>query len=195
MLTHQQCPFNVLRNEVIAIFGRVVRLLNDNEEPVHIILEKVTAKTQDAYAEFESPEDAVKALRRIQENVANGRPPRIGNRQVTVEFSSQAALMKDLFPVAHGVTWQESHPVIVTDSPFPINNFKCFTSEEENNQLSRHFECFGRVSSLHMFTYSSLVQLFPCAFVFAWCTGGMFYSEPWQAGCFILSMQHCSYIY
>ncbi|KAK9777296.1 hypothetical protein SCAR479_06025 [Seiridium cardinale] len=138
------CPFEVSRNELIALFGRNGRLLNDHEEPVHIILEKVTAKTQDSYIEFETQDNAMKAFQRIQENISKGRVPRIGSRQVTVEFSSQAALMKDIFPLAHGVTWQGSHPVIVTDSPYPINNFKCFTSEEENNQLSRHFECYGR---------------------------------------------------
>ncbi|ETS84893.1 hypothetical protein PFICI_02918 [Pestalotiopsis fici W106-1] len=138
------CPFSVSRNEIIAIFGRAMRLLNDNEEPIHIILEKVTAKTLDAYAEFETPADALRALERIQENIAHNRPPRIGSRIVKVEFSNQAALMSDIFPVAHGVTWQGSHPMIRTDSPYPIDNFKCFTSEEENLQLSRHFECYGR---------------------------------------------------
>ncbi|KAK6216424.1 hypothetical protein LQW54_003628 [Pestalotiopsis sp. IQ-011] len=138
------CPFNVSRNEIIAIFGRAMRLLNDNEEPVHIILEKVTAKTLDAYAEFETPSDAMQALERIRENIAHNRPPRIGPRAVKVEFSNQAALMNDLFPVAHGVTWSFPEPTIRTDSKYPIDNFKCFTSEEENAQLSRHFECHGR---------------------------------------------------
>lgn len=123
-----------------------MRLLNDKEEPVHIILEKVTAKTLDAYAEFETPSDAMQALERIRENIAHNRPPRIGPRAVKVEFSSQAALMSDLFPVAHGVTWSFPEPTIRMDSKYPIDNFKCFTSEEENAQLSRHFECHGRVS-------------------------------------------------
>lgn len=123
-----------------------MRLLNDNEEPIHIILEKVTAKTLDAYAEFETPADALRALERIQENIQHNRSPRIGSRIVKVEMSSQAALMGDIFPVAHGVQWDGSHPMIRTDSPYPIDNFKCFTSEEENLQLSRHFECYGRVS-------------------------------------------------
>ncbi|KAF7531711.1 hypothetical protein G7054_g8649 [Neopestalotiopsis clavispora] len=138
------CPFGVGRNEIIAIFGRAMRLLNDNEEPIHIILEKVTAKTLDAYAEFETPADALRALERIQENIQHNRSPRIGSRIVKVDMSSQAALMGDIFPVAHGVKWDGSHPMIRTDSPYPIDNFKCFTSEEENLQLSRHFECYGR---------------------------------------------------
>lgn len=130
----------------MAIFGRQGKILNDNEEPIHIILEKVSAKTQDAYAEFETENDARKAYARIQENIARGRVPRIGSRQVVIEFSSQSALMQELFPVAHGVTWDNANPVIRTDSPYPIDNFKCFTSEEECTQICRHFECPGRVS-------------------------------------------------
>lgn len=150
-----QCPFGVSRNELLALFGRQARLLNDVHEPIHIILEKVSAKTQDSYAEFETPDDALRALQRIQDNQAKGRIPRIGSRQVNVEFSSQSALMHDLFPVAHGVTWKGGDILITTNSPHSHENYKCFISEEECIQICRHFECPGRVSpSLKTFTPS-----------------------------------------
>ncbi|KAH8195399.1 hypothetical protein TruAng_010431 [Truncatella angustata] len=144
VLKVRNCPFSVPRSELIALFGRAARLLNDVLEPCHIILEKVTAKTQDAYIEFETEAEAEKAYQRIQENIAKGRPPRIGTRQVSIEISSQAALMRDLFPVAHGVTWEGEYPIIKTNSPFPMENFKCFISEEECSQICRHFETPGR---------------------------------------------------
>lgn len=127
-----QIPFSSRRAEIIAFLGRNSRVLNDGQEPVHIIMERVTSKTNDCYVEFMSTSDAVHAVERHNRAVSNGRQNRLGDRPVELELSSQAALMKDLFPHAQGVRWDGSHPVILEDHPTePWSCFKGFITEEE----------------------------------------------------------------
>ncbi|KAK1730166.1 hypothetical protein CaCOL14_007941 [Colletotrichum acutatum] len=134
-------PFVTNRSEIIAILGRNSRMLNDTDEPVHIIMERVTGKTTDAYVEFHTLEDASKAVEKHHQNLDRGRVTRIGQRPVEIELSSQAALMKDLFPNARGVFWAGLHPHILPDNDQePWDNFKGFVSNEEMTMLVKHVE-------------------------------------------------------
>ncbi|KAK0725735.1 hypothetical protein B0H67DRAFT_480130 [Lasiosphaeris hirsuta] len=138
-------PFNSRRTEIIAFLGRNSRILNDTDEPVHIIMERVTSKTQDAYVEFLTFADAVKAVERHNEMQKKGRQTRLGDRTVEVELSSQGALMRDLFPFASGVFWNGSIPQIqepVEDQPW--KTFKGFVTEEEMTMLVKFVEAPGR---------------------------------------------------
>ncbi|KAG5940257.1 hypothetical protein E4U53_007623 [Claviceps sorghi] len=134
-------PFATKRSEVIAFLGRNSKILNDSDEPVHIIMERVTSKTMDAYVEFLSLEDANKAVEKHHQNVLNGRVSRLGDRPVDVELSNQESLMRDLFPLARGVEWTGVTPKF---KPFnhnePWENFKGFVSEEEMVMLVKHVE-------------------------------------------------------
>ncbi|KAH7309090.1 hypothetical protein B0I35DRAFT_360210 [Stachybotrys elegans] len=134
-------PFATKRSEVIAFLGRNSKILNDSDEPVHIIMERVTSKTMDAYVEFTTLEDAMKAVERHHLNSQTGRLSRLGDRPVEVELSSQASLMKDLFPLATGMRWDGATPEF---KPFnhnePWENFKGFISEEEMTMLVKHVE-------------------------------------------------------
>jgi hypothetical protein len=131
---------------VIAFLGRNTRILNDTDEPVHIIMERVTSKTMDAYVEFISLEEAMKSVERHQNNLAHGRLSRLGDRPVEVELSSQGNLMKDLFPLAAGVTWNGASPQFKPYSHNePWENFKGFISEEEMTMLVKHVEVPHRV--------------------------------------------------
>ncbi|KAL0937900.1 uncharacterized protein CTRU02_207631 [Colletotrichum truncatum] len=134
-------PFVTNRAEIIAVLGRNSRILNDSEEPVHIIMERVTGKTTDAYVEFQTLEDATKAVEKHQQNINRGRITRIGQRPVEIELSSQAALMKDLFPSARGVFWNGCNPqVLPHNAEEPWENFKGFVSIEEMTMLVKHVE-------------------------------------------------------
>lgn len=114
---------------------------------MHIIMERVTSKTHDAYVEFMSLHDAMKAVERHSRTLTRGKPPRLGDRPVDVELSSQAALMKDIFPLASGVFWDGSKPRIVAAAPRePWNSFKGFITEEEMTMLVKHVEIPQRVS-------------------------------------------------
>ncbi|KAK4153719.1 hypothetical protein C8A00DRAFT_15075 [Chaetomidium leptoderma] len=134
-------PFGTKRAEIIAFLGRNSKILNDNQEPVHIIMERVSSKTQDCYVEFMTAQDAVRAVDRHRDNVQRGRPSRLGERPVEVLLSSQAALMQDLFPLAAGVWWDNGKPII--QAPIdgqPWKTFKGFVTEEEMTMLVKHVE-------------------------------------------------------
>ncbi|KAK2064928.1 hypothetical protein LY76DRAFT_600659 [Colletotrichum caudatum] len=134
-------PFVTNRAEIIAVLGRNSRILNDMEEPVHIIMERITGKTTDAYVEFHTLEDASKAVEKYQQNIGRGRMTRIGQRPVDIELSSEAALMKDLFPSAKGVFWNGTNPQILPNNgQEPWDNFKGFVSNEEMTMLVKHVE-------------------------------------------------------
>ncbi|KAL2758348.1 hypothetical protein ACRALDRAFT_1029542 [Sodiomyces alcalophilus JCM 7366] len=138
-------PFSTRRTEVIAFLGRNSRILNDADEPVHIIMERVTSKTQDAYVEFQTMDDAISAVERHEQYVSKGKTPRLGDRPVQLELSSQAALMKDLFPVATGIVWNGNEARM--DPPKPTQTFgwfKGFISEEEMIMLVKHVEVPNR---------------------------------------------------
>lgn len=131
---------------MIAFLGRNSKVLNDTDEGVHIIMDKVTSKTMDAYVEFVSLEDAMRAVERHRTNVVAGRFSRLGDRPIEVEVTSQASLMKDLFPIARGVFWNGVTPEILPFKPNqPWDNFKGFISEEEMIMLVKHVEVPHRV--------------------------------------------------
>ncbi|KAG8412601.1 hypothetical protein J3458_014311 [Metarhizium acridum] len=134
-------PFATKRSEVIAFLGRNSKILNDADEPVHIIMERVTSKTMDAYVEFVTLDDANKAVEKHQQNILSGRVSRLGDRPVEVELSSQESLMKDLFPLAKGIIWNGASPQFKPLNPNePWENFKGFVSEEEMIMLVKHVE-------------------------------------------------------
>ena len=134
-------PFATRRAEIIAFLGRNSKILNDNQEPVHIIMERVTSKTQDAYVEFMTVQDAMRAVERHGASVTKGRTTRLGERPVDVELSSQSALMRDLFPLAHGVFWDGARPEIQPPvAGQPWRTFRGFVSEEEVTMLVKHVE-------------------------------------------------------
>ncbi|KID95924.1 RNA recognition, RNP-1, partial [Metarhizium majus ARSEF 297] len=134
-------PFATKRSEVIAFLGRNSKILNDADEPIHIIMERVTSKTMDAYVEFVTLDDANKAVEKHQQNILSGRVSRLGDRPVEVELSSQESLMKDLFPLAKGIMWNGASPQFKPLNPNePWENFKGFVSEEEMIMLVKHVE-------------------------------------------------------
>ncbi|CAJ2503585.1 Uu.00g109790.m01.CDS01 [Anthostomella pinea] len=140
-------PFGTRRSELVALMGRNAKVLNDSLEPVHIIMERVTSKTMDAFVEFVDPADAMNCVDKFQKTADNGRIGRIGNRPVEIELSSQVQLMKEMFPAAaNGVRWHGSRPEILQGSEFSWENFKCFFSIEEMTMLTKHVESPHRSS-------------------------------------------------
>lgn len=101
----------------------------------------------DAYVEFMSLDDAMKAVEKHQNNQASGRLCRLGDRPIEVELASQADLMRDLFPIATGIEWHGATPQMKPVNPTePWENFKGFISEEEMVMLVKHVEVPNRVS-------------------------------------------------
>lgn len=136
----------------MAFLGRNSKILNDSEEPIHIIMERATSKTMDAYVEFHTLGDAMKAAERHHQNSSHGRISRLGDRPVDVELSSQASLMKDLFPIARGVFWNGPQPTFKPKNKAePWDNFKGFISTEEMTMLVKHVEVPHRVGTPNLF--------------------------------------------
>ncbi|KAL7926737.1 hypothetical protein ACQKWADRAFT_281277 [Trichoderma austrokoningii] len=134
-------PFATTRAEVVGLFGRKSKLLNDDDEGVHIIMDKATSKTMDAYVEFITLTDAMRAVDRHRARAAKGRQARLGDRFVEIEMSCQGQLMHDIFSYARGIVWTTPVPQILPyDSDQPWNKFKGFISEEEMIMLVKHVE-------------------------------------------------------
>jgi hypothetical protein len=147
-LTCIQIPFTTKRSEIIAFLGRNSKILSDHMEPIHIVMDRVTSKTNDVYVEFMTMLDATRVVEKHTETLAKGRLSRLGDRPVEVELSSQATLMGDLFPQAKGLYWNGSAPHILDPNPNePWDDFKGFVTEEEMALLVKHVEIPGRVSS------------------------------------------------
>ncbi|KAF7952549.1 uncharacterized protein EAE97_002046 [Botrytis byssoidea] len=136
-------PYGVTRQEILAFLGRNAKIAASNDhEPIHIIMERVTSKTLDAYVEFVSFTEASNAITRFDMNRMGGRGGRLGQRHVEVELSSQEELMKQLFPKAKNVEWHGNKPTIIErDENDKYNSgFQGFVSREELVMLVKHVE-------------------------------------------------------
>ncbi|KAK1758349.1 hypothetical protein QBC47DRAFT_440951 [Echria macrotheca] len=161
-------PYSTTRAEIVAIIGRGSRLRGDNEEPVHIIMDKVTSKTQDAFVEFATKQDAIKCVDRFNDLVQKRRQPRLGQRPIEIELATQAEFMKALFPFANGVRWDNCNPVVQDPVPGePWTVFRGFVTREELTLLVKYVESpsrnpFGRDCPQRPFeSYISTIKKYP----------------------------------
>lgn len=128
--------------------GRRAKLLPPSQgTSVHIIMERSTAKTMDCYVEFISEKDAREALTWLNAGLP-ANPPRLSNRRVDIEISSQDALLKELFPRAKCIIWKNGVPHLVPNTdPYSVG-FQSFFTEEEVFCMVRHAEMPRRVCIL-----------------------------------------------
>ena len=145
----------------MAFLGRNARLVQQPQGSpwyaIHIIMERSTAKTMDCFVEFETQKDADHAVDRFKRQCLTHRHPRIGDRHVDMTESSQAALMKELFPRAKCVRWegQDPHPYETTE---PYNSgFKGFTNSEEMVMTVKHAEVPQRVCISPMISHKTVL--------------------------------------
>ncbi|KAI0112893.1 hypothetical protein F4814DRAFT_449343 [Daldinia grandis] len=139
-------PYEITRAEVIAFLGRSARIPNDKDEPVHIIMDRVTSKTNDCYVELLSFQDAVNAVDKHRAAIKQERHPKLGGRNVEMTVASQAKLMKELFPTAHGIDWHEAPYAFTSGSEYDFQNFKGFVCAEEMGMLYKHAEANSHAS-------------------------------------------------
>lgn len=109
-------------------------------------MDRATAKTMDCFVEFFSSGDAQAVVNKHRRTCDDGRHPRLGDRYVEMEMSTQDALMKELFPKAKNVSWPGGDPKIVrNDEPYN-SGFKSFITGEELVMMVKHAEQPHRVS-------------------------------------------------
>ncbi|KAL5341482.1 hypothetical protein BJX70DRAFT_395867 [Aspergillus crustosus] len=131
-------PYSITKQEISQFLGRPARL--KTACPIHIIMERSTAKTMDCYVEFQTPNDAKETVNRINRICENGRAPRLGNRHVEVELTDQDELLKDLFPRAKCIVWRGGRPFQVTNTDPYCSGFSGFFTSEEIILAIRHAE-------------------------------------------------------
>lgn len=115
--------------------------------PFHIIMERSTGKTMDAFIEVQTPKIAEEAVNR---NFNGMKSSRLGQRHVNLELSSQAQLLQELFPRARSIQWDPhngGHPYLVQSSDPYTSGFNGLFTQEEMNGMIRHAEAPGRVSN------------------------------------------------
>ncbi|KFY15727.1 hypothetical protein V492_01799 [Pseudogymnoascus sp. VKM F-4246] len=135
-----QIPFSCSQQEISAFLGRNAKLIPEADEPIHIVMERVTSKTMDAFVEFVDINEAVNSVTRYESNRAGGRGGRLGERHVALEVCGHELFMQSLFPKAVNVVWQGSDPQISNDRDRYNSGFKGFISREELVMLVKHVE-------------------------------------------------------
>ncbi len=150
-------PYNTSRAEIIAYLGRNAQIVNQPIGTpfmaVHIMMDRLSGKTMDAFIEVESPREAglvaTQFARRLK---TTGRQTKLGDRPVVVEQSSQQDLMSELFPRAKTVTWVGPEPKFDTTNieyfypGVPSVGFEGFLFDEDYAHLVKHLEMPQRVS-------------------------------------------------
>ncbi|GAB7344884.1 hypothetical protein MBLNU457_3323t3 [Dothideomycetes sp. NU457] len=158
-------PYATLKNEIIAAIGRNAKIVSQppgtSYHAIHIIMERASGKTMDAFVEVETHNDAVAIVDVFNQRVSQRRGPRIGNRHVEIEVSSQAQLMQTLFPRARSMTWQGQEPCVDNTGDEFSSGFLGFLTQEEITMLVKHAEVPQRSPfaqrCLHR-TYESIIS-------------------------------------
>ncbi|KAL2871536.1 uncharacterized protein BJX67DRAFT_389109 [Aspergillus lucknowensis] len=134
-------PYSITKQEIFQFLGRQARLItSDKGCPIHIIMERSTAKTMDCYVELETPNDAKDTINRINRIYETGRAPRLGNRHVEVELTDQNELLRNLFPRAKCVVWRDATPYVLSNEDKYCSGFAGFFTSEEIILAIRHAE-------------------------------------------------------
>ncbi|KAI4715935.1 hypothetical protein E4T48_07887 [Aureobasidium sp. EXF-10727] len=137
-------PYGTTKNEVVAALGRSTRIASQPKGTpymaIHIIMERSTGKTMDVYVELNTAEEAKAAVTNFQQRCMNNRHPRIGDRHIEMELSSQEALMKELFPRAKCIKWDGHVPVVYASTEAYNSGFQGFVTSEEMVMITKHAE-------------------------------------------------------
>ncbi|CAK3894378.1 hypothetical protein DOTSEDRAFT_49044 [Lecanosticta acicola] len=172
-------PYATTRQEMTAFVGRNAQILRQPQgspyHAVHIMMERETGKTMDCFIEFASPNEAAYVARQFARRVEAGRPPKVGDREVEVVYSSQDELLSELFPRAKHTRFSGGQPVIDKAprkyyADVDADGFKCFVHPEECIMLIK----FANMSDRAPFASKS-----PCRVYEHWIT--TLVKFPWYA--------------
>ncbi|KAK3709404.1 hypothetical protein LTR37_010965 [Vermiconidia calcicola] len=146
-------PYTCSRAEIVAFLGRNAQIcsqpVGSNFHAVHILMDRLSGKTMDAFIEVENGKEAHWIVTQFAKRAAQGRHAMIGNRPVELQQSNQQELMRELFPLGKRVTFYGGMPVI-DDTPqylYPnvrSTGFMGFLNEEELAHMNKHAEMPNR---------------------------------------------------
>ncbi|KAI5851261.1 hypothetical protein DFP73DRAFT_507526 [Morchella snyderi] len=103
-------PYNVTTTELTDFLGKNSNIVPDSigSLGVHVIMDRSTGKTMDAFVEFLNAKDAWKCVARRKSRV-------LGNRHLTLDVVDPSDLMKEIFPRAKGIVWDGVIPAVLQD--------------------------------------------------------------------------------
>ncbi|KAK1830256.1 hypothetical protein QBC39DRAFT_354590 [Podospora conica] len=133
-------PYATTRSEVIASLGRSTKILNDADEGVHIIMERLNSKTHDVFIELINKHEATQTVDKFNAQAKKHQYLRLGKRVCQVVMSSQEELMREMFPTARGLTWNGTTPAIDGTPHETWETFKGFINDEEFGMVRRFTE-------------------------------------------------------
>ena len=111
-------------------------------------MERGTGKTEDCFVELPNQEIARIVMERVENLIMAGKPPKMAQRIVNVDLSSQGELMKEIFPRAKNMLWDKETGIPVMLKPIDsfCSGFRGFLTGEELNNVVRFAETPQRVS-------------------------------------------------
>lgn len=128
------------RNEILALVGVSSKVLNDKDEPVHILFDRVNGLTSEAFVEFVTIHEAEKAMTKL----SSARAPRLCGAPVDCRLADEETLMTALFPTAKGcVDWKDGTPTplkTVDGSNSNCPAFEGLIGLEEMETIAKHAE-------------------------------------------------------
>jgi len=148
-------PYQSSRSEVVAFLGRNAQINSQPEgspfHASHIMMDRHTAKTNDAWVEVKSGREAVFVFNQFDKRTKAGRSAKIGDREVDISMSSQADFMAELFPRAKHVQWYGAVPQVDDgrEEYYPgvaSTGFVGFLQDEELTFMGKFAETPARVS-------------------------------------------------
>ncbi|KAF4549864.1 Hypothetical protein D9617_19g101690 [Elsinoe fawcettii] len=137
-------PFTSTKQEILAAIGRNARVVHQPPGSpfyaIHIIMDRNTGKTNEAYVEVDSKDAAQDVMLHYEERRERGRAPKVGDRHVIIEVSNMQTLMAKLFPRVSCVQWLGAVPVPYQPADPYTTGFRGFIMIEECSQLKKHAE-------------------------------------------------------
>ncbi|QIW94550.1 hypothetical protein AMS68_000068 [Peltaster fructicola] len=109
-------PFHVTKAEILNLLGKSAQIksqpIGTSYFAVHIMMDRNTGKTQDAFVEVSCHEEAATIAAHFSRREAEGRRLTLGNKPAQVKQSSNEEMMKAIFPFAKFVSWHGANPVV-----------------------------------------------------------------------------------
>lgn len=107
---------------------------------IHIVMERTNTKTQDCFVEIDNGDTMKVVMARYNSMLQSSRSPKMNTRHVSVEASSQGKLMKELFPRAHCIRWDDECgvPVRTVNDDVYSSGFRGFNTNEELFMLVKY---------------------------------------------------------
>ena len=165
VLRIRNLPYLSTKAEICAFLGRnaqvVMQPIGTPFMAIHIMMDRLSGKTADAFVEVETPKEAKTIYKSFQRRLAQGRGARLGDRAVVVEESSQQELMSEMFPRAKNTTFPYGVPMIsdLREEFYPgvySTGFIGFLKEEEISHMIKHVENPTRVSIITCYFFFHL---------------------------------------